>query len=104
MLTYPQSYGICIFTAIAGLIVGVYMIVANFVSGVYNMWAILGLEIFMVVFWLSSMASLAAFRSRFVYPVYTYDVIFKKRDADYIAGRGYLGIMVGDVVFCAFEL
>jgi len=50
-----------IFTAIATLIICVYCIVAEFGAPViYNYWAILGLDIFLVVFWLVSLAVMAS--------------------------------------------
>ncbi|KAI0547156.1 hypothetical protein F4679DRAFT_555474 [Xylaria curta] len=50
-----------LFTAIVTLISSVYILVAHFGSpGAYNYWAILGLDIFHVIFWLISFALLAA--------------------------------------------
>jgi hypothetical protein len=47
--------------AIASLIVGIYLLVAEFgAPNVYNYWAILGLDIFLVIFWLCSFALLAS--------------------------------------------
>jgi hypothetical protein len=52
------------------LIIVIYNIVAaRTAKSFYNMWAILSLDIALVIFWLSSMGSLAALRSIFVIPV-----------------------------------
>ena len=67
----------------------------------YNYWAVLALEIFAIIFWLSSMANLAATRSAFVYSVYNtclFDYYcYKKRDTGLterdIATYGYLDTM-----------
>ncbi|RYP23822.1 hypothetical protein DL765_000899 [Monosporascus sp. GIB2] len=50
-----------LFTAIATLIASIYCLVAHFgPPTAYNYWAILGLDIFLLVFWLASFALLAA--------------------------------------------
>ncbi|KAI1415112.1 hypothetical protein F5Y13DRAFT_12409 [Hypoxylon sp. FL1857] len=50
-----------LFTAIATLITSIYCLVAHFgPPKAYNYWAILGLDIFLVIFWLISFAILAA--------------------------------------------
>ncbi|OTA68324.1 hypothetical protein K449DRAFT_429165 [Hypoxylon sp. EC38] len=50
-----------LFTAIATLITSIYCLVAHFgPPNAYNYWAILGLDIFLVIFWLISFAILAA--------------------------------------------
>ncbi|KAI0444893.1 hypothetical protein F4803DRAFT_510216 [Xylaria telfairii] len=50
-----------LFTSIVTLISGIYILVAHYGSpAAYNYWAILGLDIFHVIFWLISFALLAA--------------------------------------------
>ncbi|RYO95171.1 hypothetical protein DL766_004200 [Monosporascus sp. MC13-8B] len=50
-----------LFTAVATLIASIYCLVAHFgPPTAYNYWAILGLDIFLLVFWLASFALLAA--------------------------------------------
>ncbi|KAI8957615.1 hypothetical protein F5Y11DRAFT_77885 [Daldinia sp. FL1419] len=50
-----------LFTSIATLITSIYCLVAHFgPAKAYNYWAILGLDIFLVIFWLISFAILAA--------------------------------------------
>ncbi|KAI1267469.1 hypothetical protein F5Y18DRAFT_424565 [Xylariaceae sp. FL1019] len=50
-----------IFTAIVTLISSIYILVAHFKSPrAYNYWAVLGLDIFLVLFWLISFAVLAS--------------------------------------------
>lgn len=50
-----------LFTAIATIIITVYVLLATFIWPIiYNYWAILGLDIFAIVFWLSSFALLAS--------------------------------------------
>ncbi|KAI2618952.1 hypothetical protein GGS26DRAFT_573662 [Hypomontagnella submonticulosa] len=53
--------GLTLFTSIATLITSIYCLVAHFgPPKAYNYWAILGLDIFLVIFWLISFAILAA--------------------------------------------
>lgn len=66
------------------------------------MWAVLGLNIFAVIFWLSTMATLAAFRAQFTIPV-DYSYPYGKRYF-LVAGLGYLDIIVGDAVVSAIEV
>ncbi|KAI1138028.1 hypothetical protein F5Y05DRAFT_48025 [Hypoxylon sp. FL0543] len=58
-----------LFTAVATLITSIYCMVAHFgPPKAYNYWAILGLDIFLVIFWLISFAILAAqIAAAFVY-------------------------------------
>lgn len=64
------------------------------------MWAILSLDIFAVVFWLGTMAALAAFRGSFTIPV---EVYYGKR-ALLVADNIYLGIMVAAIITSAIEM
>jgi hypothetical protein len=64
------------------------------------MWAILSLDIVMVVFWLSTMGSLAALRSAFVIPV---DII-SKRYYGVWATDTYLAILAVTAAVAAIEL
>lgn len=56
------------------LAIALYAILSEKVSGFregYNYWAILSLDLFMIIFWLSSMAANAALRASFIYAVDT---------------------------------
>jgi len=58
---YPfDGVDLITFVAIATIIITVYIIVATYVPIIYNYWAILGLDIFAVIFWLVSFAYLAS--------------------------------------------
>jgi hypothetical protein len=81
----------------------------------YNYWAILGLEIFGVIFWLSSMGALAATRASFVFPTtingcYRYGGeghCYKKRELlqkRAVATYGYLNMMSGAAGLSAIEM
>ncbi|KAE8450133.1 hypothetical protein EG329_006914 [Mollisiaceae sp. DMI_Dod_QoI] len=60
------------FTAIATIIITVYIIVAElFAPVIYNYWAFLGLDIFAIIFWLVSFAYLASEVAE--YQIVTYD-------------------------------
>jgi len=62
-ITYLSFDGIdlTLFTAIATMIIAVYIIVASTAAPIiYNYWAILGLDIFAIVFWLISFSLLAS--------------------------------------------
>ena len=70
------------------------------------MWAVLALDIVMVVFWLSAMGSLAALRAAFTIPV---DVTYYKREIvkRYVytwAGDTYLAILAASAGVAAIEL
>jgi hypothetical protein len=61
------------------------------------MWAVLALEIVMVLFWLSAMGSLAALRAAF-------SVVYYKRDVYALAGDTYLAILAATAGVAAIEL
>lgn len=99
------------------MIIVVYAILTNNVSscaGAYNYWALLALEIFGVIFWLSSMAALAATRAAFVFPTeingcvnYGYGgVCYKKRELEKraVATYGYLDMMSAAAGLSAIEM
>ena len=65
------------------------------------MWAVLGLDISAVIFWLSTMATLAAFRAIFTTPV---TISSWRRDLDLVATNGYLAILVATAVVSAIEM
>lgn len=82
----------------------------------YNYWAVLALEIFMIIMWLASMGALAAWRAAFV-TVDNSDCFdcFKKRsplsERDIIiASQGYLGLISGSagisaiIMYAAYPL
>jgi len=106
-LLVPSSYGLAMFTSIATLIIVVYNLVAErAVPAIYNVWAILALEIFSVIFWLSTMGSIAAFRSGFYVYSYDYDYDYR-RDLDkreYLSTTVYLGVLIGVAVVSAKEM
>jgi hypothetical protein len=70
--------------AISTLIVCIYLLVAEYNAPVaYNYWAILGLDIFLVIFWLCSFAVQSASISYSVgYYGYTYDYYYDSYYAD----------------------
>ncbi|KAF8849191.1 hypothetical protein BDZ45DRAFT_559529, partial [Acephala macrosclerotiorum] len=78
------------FTAIATIIITVYIIVAETCAPViYNYWAILGLDIFAIVFWIVSFAYLASEVAAYQIVTYSdtctytyYGYCLKKRDMD----------------------
>lgn len=82
----------------------------------YNYWAVLALDIFAIVFWLSSMGCLAATRGAFIYDVtfidcldYGYGAIcYKKRDNGLtkrdIATVGYLDMMSASAGLAGLEV
>jgi hypothetical protein len=82
----------------------------------YNYWAVLALDIFAIIFWLSSMAYLAATRSAFIYPTSIYDCVnygyggicYKKRDTDMtkrdVATYGYLDMLSASAGLAALEM
>jgi len=78
-----------LFTALASIIIVVYVLAASIALPVaYNYWAILGLDIFAIVFWLISFALLASEVAAYSvvdytytdYSCYYYDDCSKKRD------------------------
>ncbi|KIM92933.1 hypothetical protein OIDMADRAFT_62057 [Oidiodendron maius Zn] len=67
LAAYGENYysfdgdGLMLFTAIATIIITVYIIVSSTATPVaYNYWAILGLDIFAVIFWIVAFALLAS--------------------------------------------
>ena len=81
----------------------------------YNFWAILALDAVGVIFWLSSMAALAATRATFTVPT-TIDgcvndgsggVCYKARALEkrvYVATNGYLSMMSGAAGLSGLEM
>lgn len=77
--------------ALFTLITSVYHLVAEYgAPSIYNYWAVLGLDIFMVIMWLSSFALLASQVAAF-FAYSSYDYYY-----------GYVGLGTGDriVVSC----
>jgi len=96
----PGSYGVAMFTSIVTLIIVAYNIIADrAVPAIYNMWAILALDIFAVIFWLSTMAAIAAYRAGYGLDFY-YNY---RRDLDkrYVSSVVYLGVLVGVSILAA---
>ncbi|KIW13014.1 hypothetical protein PV08_08201 [Exophiala spinifera] len=59
-----DAFGVTLFTASASLIIFVYYFIAlSRQPNLYNRWAVLGLEIFGVIFWLTSFALMAQWTS-----------------------------------------
>ncbi|KAG9242779.1 hypothetical protein BJ878DRAFT_154057 [Calycina marina] len=112
-----NSWCFALFVSLATLIVVGYNLLTTHVAPcrpAYNYWAVLGLDIFMIVFWLSSMGALAATRAAFIYPATIngcYNdgyggVCFKrsvlgKRD---VASYGYLSMMSASAGISALEM
>jgi hypothetical protein len=70
------------------------------------MWAILALDILMVIFWLSAMGSLASLRAAFTLPVDIYykRSLIQKRYVYSWAGNTYLDILAATAGVAAIEL
>ncbi|KAI1251308.1 hypothetical protein MGN70_005874 [Eutypa lata] len=89
-----------LFTSIATLISSIYCLVARFgPPNAYNYWAILGLDIFLLLFWLISFAVLAAQIAPYItyYSDYSdyydgYYSYYSTYDAAYLT---YLGVLAG---------
>jgi len=107
-----NAWGFAIFCSLATYIVVLYGILTERIPSwntAYNYWAIVALDAFLVVFWLSAMGALAATRALFIYPTTINGCInygsggicYKKRDLDlakrdsYVATNGYLSMMSG---------
>jgi hypothetical protein len=103
-----QAFGFAIFTSLATIILILYNILTTKVTSLrklYNHWAVLGLDIFAIIFWLSALAALAALRGLFTVPTsisgcghsgdigggYCYKRGLSKRQV--VATHGYLNIM-----------
>ncbi|KAH8820269.1 hypothetical protein F5884DRAFT_41091 [Xylogone sp. PMI_703] len=116
------SWGFAIFTCIATWIIIAYILLTSLVGacrGAYNYWAIIALESISVIFWLSSMAALAATRATFTVPT-TIDgcvhtdgggICDKKRDLSghlvkrtYVATYSYLNMMSAAAGLSALEM
>jgi hypothetical protein len=104
--------------SLATFIVVLYSLLTQHVKAcqaAYNYWAVLALEIFAIIFWLSSMANLAATRSAFVFPVsisgcvnYGYGgICYKKRDTGStkrdVATSGYLDMISASAGLAGLE-
>ncbi|RYP80449.1 hypothetical protein DL769_002476 [Monosporascus sp. CRB-8-3] len=84
-----------LFTAIATLIASIYCLVAHFgPPEAYNYWAILGLDIFLLVFWLASFAVLAAQVAPLLAYYSTYSDYYGYYDYD-AAALTYTGALAG---------
>jgi len=114
-----NAFGFAIFTSLATIIIVLYNVLSTRLASLnklYNHWAVLGLEIFAVIFWLSAMAALAALRAIFVIPTtisgcgHTGDIgggYCYKRDLakrQYIATHGYLNIISVSAGFSGLNL
>lgn len=69
--------------------------------GAYNRWAVLALDILMVVFWLSAMGDLAATRAAFNIDVTYY---YRKRDLILWATESYLDLLAASAGLAAIEV
>ena len=84
-----------LFTTIATFIVAVYNLVSTLaVHSAYNHWAVLALDIFLVIFWLISFALLGAMSESFQFVGYYYN-FFYKRDLMKRAEPGYVPWQTG---------
>ncbi|KAH8755193.1 hypothetical protein F5882DRAFT_308096 [Hyaloscypha sp. PMI_1271] len=103
-----SEYGFSIFVSLVTIILVLYDVLTSKISKwavAYNYWAVLAFDIFGVIFWLATMASVAALRASFIYTTYVNgcghsgDIgggyCWKKRDLAKraIAGDGYLAAM-----------
>jgi len=69
------------FTAIATMIISIYIIVASTGAPImYNYWAILGLDIFAIVFWITSFSLLASEVAAYQVVTYTTDTCIWEYD------------------------
>jgi hypothetical protein len=84
------AYGVMIFTTIATFIVAAYNIATTLaLHKLYNHWAVLALDIFLIIFWLISFALLGSVSSSFIIVSYSYSYFFK-RDLTKRAEPGYI--------------
>lgn len=101
-----QAYCFAIFVSLATIIIVLYNILTVTLPNLataYNYWAVLALDIFGVVFWLSAMGAIAALRNSF------FDISFNifKRSIEkrlVLATDGYLGAMSGAAAVSGFNL
>jgi len=108
-----DALALSLFTAIATIIITIYNIVSFVaVKAAYNYWAVLGLDIFGFVFWLTSMGLMASWVSGFsdVYD-YSYTCYYyycsRKRDIlprTIYAGNVYVGAMKGAAGVAGIEV
>jgi membrane protein implicated in regulation of membrane protease activity len=95
--------------AIATIIITIYVAVAELaVPAIYNYWAIMGLDIFGVIFWLSSFITMAVEASNFG-TFNFYDYYFVKRYAtlvkrDTTNAHTYKNVMAATAAMGALEL
>ncbi|OCL08791.1 hypothetical protein AOQ84DRAFT_439342 [Glonium stellatum] len=100
------AFCLALFTSLATFIIVLYSSLSERVGSMnvaYNYWAVLALNIFAIIFWLASMADLAATRTSFKYPTtingcvnYGYGgICYKKRhlESRAVATYGYLDMM-----------
>lgn len=103
-----NSYAFTIFLSVVTIIIVLYGVLTSKIpkwSVAYNYWAVLALDIFGVIFWLSAMGALAALRASFIYEVFVNGCghsggigggyCYKKREITKraVAGDGYLAAM-----------
>ncbi|KAI0388487.1 hypothetical protein F5Y17DRAFT_202169 [Xylariaceae sp. FL0594] len=78
-----------IFTSVVAILTSIYLLVAHFgPAAAYNYWAILGLDIFHVIFWLIAFALMASRAAMFGVYSYYYDVATFSAIAAAAAGLG----------------
>jgi len=119
LLTRRQSWGFTIFTSLATALIVLYAeLSARLASwqAAHNPWAVLALDAVAVVFWLASMAALAAKRASFIYDTtvtacvnYGYGgICYERRDGDLarraVATIPYLDMMSGAAGLAAIEM
>jgi len=95
-----NSWGIAIFTSLMTIIIVLYDELTSRLAScqaAYNYWAVVALEAFSIIFWLSSMAALAATRATFTIPLVKRQFIFE-------ASNGYLDMMSAAAGISGLEL
>lgn len=107
--------------SIATFIIVLYSVLTYHVEAchaAYNYWAVLALDIFAIIFWLSSMAYLAATRNAYIYPIYVtgdicpdgsyYGCGIRKRDIDLMkrdmTTSGYLDMISASAGLAGLEM
>ena len=84
------AYGLNIFSCIATFVVVGYVIASTVaVHAIYNMWAVLGLDIFLTIMWLVSFAVMASMSNNFILIFYT-NYYYYKRDVVKRSASGYI--------------
>jgi len=101
---YVDGFGATLFTSIVTMIITAYILVATeIVTLIYNYWAILGLDIFLVVMWLISFAITASNSSGFDSAYDFLGGFYNGFTYDGFNFRAYRNVLRACAVFGAFE-